>query len=71
MKRKVVQIDHSKCNSCGQCVLACRGSALGFEDGKIELVRPEGCDGLGQCMPVCFAGAISIVEEDISEETAN
>jgi len=71
MKRKIAQIDQAKCMGCGHCVLACRGNALGFADGKIDMVRAESCDGMGQCMPVCLAGAITFVEVDASEESSS
>ncbi|MCL2402731.1 MAG: 4Fe-4S binding protein [Coriobacteriia bacterium] len=66
MQRKIIQIDEAKCTGCGQCVLACRESAIGFENGKAKLMREDHCDGLGQCMPVCLAGAITFIEKDIA-----
>jgi len=67
MKRKVIHIDQTKCNGCGQCILACRESAIGFENGKAKLMREDHCDGLGQCLPVCLTGAISFVEKDVPD----
>jgi len=67
MKRKIIQIDQEKCNGCGQCILACREGAIGFENGKAKLMREDHCDGLGQCLPVCLTGAISFIEKDVSE----
>ncbi|MCL2438578.1 MAG: 4Fe-4S binding protein [Coriobacteriia bacterium] len=66
MLRKVIQIDEAKCTGCGQCVLACRESAIGFENGKAKLMREDHCDGLGLCMPVCLADAITFIEKDVS-----
>jgi ferredoxin len=68
MKRKIIQIDEARCTGCGQCILACRESALGFENGKAKLMREDHCDGLGLCMPVCLAGAITFIEKDISPQ---
>ncbi|MCL2526430.1 MAG: 4Fe-4S binding protein [Coriobacteriia bacterium] len=65
MKRKIIHIDQDKCTGCGQCVLACQQSAIGFENGKAKLMREDYCDGLGVCLPMCLAGAITFVEKDI------
>ena len=67
MRRKIIQIDQSKCSGCAQCVLACREGALGLEGGKAKLMREDHCDGLGQCLPVCLEGAISFIEKDFPE----
>lgn len=32
--------------------------------GKAVVVNEECCDGLGACLPVCPAGAITIVEKE-------
>ena len=64
MKRKVVQIDETKCNGCGACASACHEGAIGMVDGKARLLRDDFCDGMGDCLPVCPAGAISFVERE-------
>ena len=33
-------------------------------DGKAKLLRDDYCDGLGDCLPACPAGAISFVERE-------
>lgn len=33
-------------------------------DGKARLLRDDYCDGLGDCLPACPAGAISFVERE-------
>jgi len=74
MQRKIIQIDEAKCTGCGQCILACRESAIGFENGKAKLMREDHCDGLGQCMPVCLAGAITFIEKNfpaVANETSD
>ena len=64
MKRKVVQIDETKCNGCGECASACHEGAIGMVDGKARLLRDDFCDGMGDCLPACPAGAISFVERE-------
>ncbi|MGL4368737.1 MAG: ATP-binding protein, partial [Spirochaetota bacterium] len=34
MKRKIITIDHEKCNGCGQCIPGCPEGALQVIDGK-------------------------------------
>jgi Pyruvate/2-oxoacid:ferredoxin oxidoreductase delta subunit len=62
--RKIVEIDESRCNGCGQCVLACAEGAIQVVDGKARLVSENFCDGLGACLGECPQGAIRIIERD-------
>jgi len=71
MMRKIIHIDEAKCTGCGMCILACHQSALGLEGGKAKLLREDHCDGLGQCLPMCLAGAISFVEKEVVAEPAS
>lgn len=64
MKRKIVQIDESKCNGCGLCISACHEGALQLVDGKAKLISESYCDGLGACLPDCPVGAITIEERE-------
>ena len=64
LARKIVYIDESKCDGCGQCVPSCAEGAIRIVDGKARLVSDLYCDGLGACLGHCPRDAISIVERD-------
>ena len=64
MIRKIIQIDHQKCNGCGACAAACHEGAIAMVEGKARLMRDDYCDGLGDCLPACPTGAISFVERE-------
>ena len=64
MKRKIVEIDETKCTGCGLCANACHEGAIAMVDGKAKLVKDDYCDGMGDCLPECPTGAIRIVERD-------
>lgn len=64
MKRKIVNIDESKCNGCGQCIPKCVEGALQIVDGKARLVKDTYCDGLGACLGQCPQGAITVTERE-------
>jgi len=67
VKRKIVQIDESKCNGCGACIPKCAEGALQIIDGKARLVKDTYCDGLGACLGHCPQGAIAIIEREAEE----
>ena len=64
MMRKIIRIDHERCNGCGACAKACHEGAIEIINGKAELVREHFCDGLGDCLPECPTGAISFEERE-------
>ena len=57
MKRRIINIDESKCNGCGACANACHEGAIAMVNGKAKLMRDDFCDGLGDCLPACRHGA--------------
>src|SRR5512138_3158495 len=64
MLRKIVEIDESKCDGCGQCVPSCAEGAIAVVDGKARLVGDVLCDGLGACLGECPRGAIRVIERE-------
>jgi len=65
--RKIVHIDQSKCDGCGQCVPSCAEGAIQVINGKARLVSDVYCDGLGACLGECPQGAITIIEREAAE----
>src|SRR5512146_3155749 len=64
MKRKIVNIDETKCNDCGSCILKCAEGDLQIINGKAKLVKDTYCDGLGACLGQCPQGAITVTERE-------
>ena len=64
MKRRIIEINQEKCNSCGACAAACHEGAIAMVEGKATLMRDDYCDGLGDCLPTCPTGAITFVERE-------
>ncbi|MDR3020131.1 MAG: 4Fe-4S binding protein [Treponema sp.] len=67
MIRQIIKIDEEKCIGCTLCVSACREGAIGMKDGKAVLLKEDYCDGLGNCLPVCPAAAISFEKREALE----
>jgi len=65
--RKIVRIDESRCDGCGQCVPACAEGAIRIIDGKARLIGDTYCDGLGACLGHCPQDAITIIERDADQ----
>jgi ferredoxin len=63
-RRKIIQIEETKCDGCGLCVTACAEGALAIINGKARLLSDTYCDGLGNCLGECPQGAISILERE-------
>jgi NAD-dependent dihydropyrimidine dehydrogenase PreA subunit len=57
MKRKIVNIDESRCNGCAE-------GALQIINGKAKLVKDTYCDGLGACLGQCPQDAITVTERE-------
>src|SRR5512136_2096667 len=64
MKRKIINIDDTKCNGCGLCLPDCPEGALQLIEGKARLVSDLFCDGLGACIGSCPQGAVTILERE-------
>jgi len=62
--RKIIKIDQSLCNGCGECITTCAEGAIELKEGKARVVSDSFCDGLGACLAICPQGALTIEERD-------
>jgi ferredoxin len=67
VRRKIIRIDESLCDGCGNCVLACSENAIQIIDGKARVVKESFCDGLGACIGECPQSALSIEVREAEE----
>jgi ferredoxin len=67
IKRKIIEIDESRCSGCGECATACAEGAIRVIDGKAKLISENFCDGLGACLGECPEGALTITERESEE----
>ncbi len=65
--RKIIEIDDTLCDGCGECVPSCAEGAIQIIDGKARIVAEKLCDGLGACLGECPTGALQIVEREAEE----
>jgi ferredoxin len=66
-RRKVIKIDETLCNGCGNCIMVCAEGAIRMVDGKARVVSDKFCDGLGACIGECPVGALTIEERETDE----
>ena len=67
---KVAVIDGSKCNSCRECLTACRFDAVmtvGNSSMQKVAIDADACEGCGVCMRICPSKAITLVGKDSGE----
>jgi NAD-dependent dihydropyrimidine dehydrogenase PreA subunit len=54
------RINQTKCSGCGDCIPICPTHALGWQNGKAALLKPELCNYCAVCEDVCPVGAIEL-----------
>ncbi len=64
MLRKIIEIDETLCDGCGDCAIGCAEGAIRIVDGKAKLVKADFCDGFGDCIGTCHTGALQIVARE-------
>ena len=67
VSRKIIEIDETLCDGCGQCVPSCAEGALEIVDGTARIIADKLCDGLGACLGECPTGALRVIERKADE----
>lgn len=71
MKKKVVRVDHDRCEGCGNCEAICP-EVFFVEDDNLSHVITDDFDGLEGCIDAaienCPEEAITFEEEEVEEE---
>jgi len=65
--RKIIEIDETLCDGCGQCVAACDEGAIAIINNKAKVIKDEFCDGLGACLGDCPQNALRIIQREADE----
>ncbi|MEM0343722.1 MAG: ATP-binding protein [Thermoplasmata archaeon] len=68
--RKVAEIDGRSCNSCMDCVRACRFEAFALVGNsylKKVAINEDSCEGCGVCIRICKSRAITLRERETGE----
>ncbi|MEM2891172.1 MAG: 4Fe-4S binding protein [Thermoplasmata archaeon] len=68
--RKVAEIDGRSCNSCMDCVRACRFEAFALVGNsylKKVAISEDSCEGCGVCVRICKSRAITLREREPGE----
>jgi carbon-monoxide dehydrogenase iron sulfur subunit len=58
----VLQLDAARCESCGQCALACPHGALRLHPKTDHPLVCDLCGGDPACVAACVTGALSLKE---------
>ena len=55
----IAEINHEKCNLCGDCVNSCKYKSIAINEDMVE-IDPMSCTGCGKCLTVCKSVAIKL-----------